>query len=98
MYRESTIRSAIKAASWRITGTAATAALVFFISHRLKLALEVGALEFILKFALFFVHERVWDRIRLGRRTIQPAVLWFTGLSGSGKTTLWPYVSLTRLK
>ena len=88
MYRESTIRSAIKAASWRLTGTAATAALVFFISHRLKLALEVGALEFILKFALFFVHERVWDRIRLGRRTIQPAVLWFTGLSGSGKSTI----------
>ena len=88
MYRETTIRSAAKAISWRLTGTIATAALVFFFTRRLQLALEVGALEFVLKIALFFVHERFWDRIRLGRRTIQPAVLWFTGLSGSGKSTI----------
>lgn len=88
MYRESTVRSAVKAMSWRLTGTIATAALVFIFTRRLQLALAVGGLEFVSKLALFFVHERLWDRIRLGRHAIQPAVLWFTGLSGSGKSTI----------
>jgi adenylylsulfate kinase len=38
------------------------------------------------------VHERVWDRIRLGKRRVQPIVLWFTGLSGSGKSTVATWV------
>jgi adenylylsulfate kinase len=88
MYSESHVRSVAKAVSWRMLGTITTSVLVFIFTRRLALSLAVGALEFTSKIGLFWLHERVWDRIRLGRRRIRPAVLWFTGLSGSGKSTI----------
>lgn len=88
MYRDSHARSVMKAVTWRVLGTITTSALVFIFTRRLVLSLTVGALEFASKIGLFWVHERAWDRIRLGRKKAKPAVLWFTGLSGSGKSTI----------
>ncbi len=88
MYTESHARSVLKAVSWRVLGTATTAALVFIFTRKLVLSLAVGALEFSSKIALFWFHERMWDRLQVGRRSARPAVLWFTGLSGSGKSTI----------
>ena len=88
MYNESHARSIVKAVTWRILGTVTTSALVFVFTRRLALSLTVGALEFTSKIGLFWLHERAWDRIRLGRKKAKPAVLWFTGLSGSGKSTI----------
>ncbi|MCF7870306.1 MAG: adenylyl-sulfate kinase [Candidatus Omnitrophica bacterium] len=42
----------------------------------------------ITKFFLYFIHERIWDKVKIGKKDITPFVLWFTGLSGSGKSTL----------
>lgn len=88
MYTESHTRSVLKAVSWRVLGTVTTSALVFIFTRRLVLSLTVGALEFVSKIGLFWMHERAWDRIQVGRRGVRPAVLWFTGLSGSGKSTI----------
>ncbi len=98
MYRETNGRSVAKAISWRILGTLATAVLVFIFTGRVVVALAVGTLEFFSKIALFWVHERIWDRVKIGRREAVPAVVWFTGLSGSGKTTIsrWLYDDLKR--
>ena len=40
------------------------------------------------KMALYYVHERAWNKINFGRHMVRPFVLWFTGLPCSGKTTL----------
>lgn len=98
MYNESHFRSVAKALSWRVLGTVATGALVFIFTRKLALSLAVSALEFVSKIGLFWMHERVWDRVRLGRRQPVPAVLWFTGLSGAGKSTIaaWVYGELRR--
>ena len=88
MLRETHGRSVAKAASWRVFGTAATSALVFVFTRRLVLSLAVGGVEFITKIALYWAHERVWQRLPFGKQEVQPAVLWFTGLSGSGKSTI----------
>ena len=45
-------------------------------------------MEVVAKLVLYFIHERVWDRIRWGKRELSPFVLWFTGLPSSGKSTL----------
>ncbi len=37
---------------------------------------------------IFYLHERTWDKIRLGKKEVTPFVLWLTGLPASGKTTL----------
>jgi adenylylsulfate kinase len=53
----------------------------------------VGGLEFISKIGLYWIHERAWDRLRVGIQEVQPAVVWFTGLSGAGKSTIAKDVS-----
>jgi adenylylsulfate kinase len=87
-FRDTHARSVAKAVSWRILGTMATSALVFIFTKRWALSLFVGGLEFVSKIGLFWVHERVWDRLRYGRQEANPSVVWFTGLSGSGKSTI----------
>ncbi|AHG93582.1 Adenylyl-sulfate kinase (plasmid) [Gemmatirosa kalamazoonensis] len=88
MFYETHWRSIIKAVSWRIMGTVATALLVFIFTRKLALSLWVGALEFTSKIGLYWLHERVWDRLRFGKKEVRPAVIWFTGLSGAGKSTI----------
>lgn len=88
MFRETHARSVAKALSWRMMGTLATALLVLAFTKKLGLSLAVGALEFVSKIGLFWMHERVWDRLRFGKKEIAPAVVWFTGLSGAGKSTI----------
>jgi adenylylsulfate kinase len=87
-FRETHARSVAKAVSWRILGTMATSAIVFVFTHRWGVALFVGGVEFVSKIGLFWLHERVWDRLAYGKREARPSVIWFTGLSGSGKSTI----------
>jgi adenylylsulfate kinase len=93
MFRETHARSMMKAVSWRITGTAATTLLVFVFTRKFALSLAVGAVEFVSKIGMFWLHERAWDRLRFGRETVRPVVVWFTGLSGSGKSTISAWVA-----
>jgi len=88
MHRETNVRSLAKAISWRVMGTIATSLLVLIFTKKFALALWVGALEFFSKIVLFWMHERIWDRVRIGKKVARPAVLWFTGLSKSGKTAI----------
>ncbi len=88
MYKDSHLRSVAKAFSWRISGTIATAVIVFFFTGRWELAVVVSFVEFFSKIALFFFHERIWDLFSIGKQEKKPAVMWFTGLSGAGKSTI----------
>jgi adenylylsulfate kinase len=93
MFRESHFRSVLKALSWRLSGTVVTIVLVFVFTRRLAPSLAVGAVEFFSKIGLFWLHERVWDRLPYGKQRIEPAVIWFTGLPGSGKSTVADWVA-----
>jgi adenylylsulfate kinase len=86
MFRETNLRSVIKAFSWRLLATLTTFCLVWLFTGRIDTAIMVGGLEAILKMLIYFFHERGWNRIRWGRREINPFVVWITGLSGAGKT------------
>lgn len=88
MYRDTHLRSILKAVSWRISGTIATAAIVFAFTQKLALAVTVSVVEFASKIGLFFIHERIWDAVYIGKRAPEAKVLWFTGLSGAGKSTI----------
>ena len=65
--KENAYRSVIKALSWRITGTLDTIVVSFIISKELKIALSIGFVEVFTKIALYYVHERAWNRIQFGR-------------------------------
>lgn len=88
MYKETHARSVVKTISWRIWATLTTVTLVLIFVGEIKAALSVGVTEVVAKLILYFFHERTWDKVRFGKKEIQPLVLWFTGLSGSGKSTL----------
>ncbi len=88
MFRETKARSLLKTLSWRFWATLTTIGLVLLFVGETAIALSIGGLEVILKMIIYFVHERVWDKIKVGRHEYKPFVLWITGLSGSGKTSL----------
>jgi uncharacterized membrane protein len=64
---EKPYRSIIKALSWRITGTIDTIIVSFIISGKLKVAFTIGFVELFTKVALYYLHERVWNRLKIGR-------------------------------
>lgn len=68
MFEETSTRSVAKALSWRFIATLTTAALVFAFTGRFDLAITVGAFEAVAKMALYFVHERVWNKLEFGRK------------------------------
>lgn len=60
-------RSFVKAISWRLTGSVDTMVISYLITHRLSWALTISGVELFTKVFLFFVHERVWNKISFGR-------------------------------
>jgi adenylylsulfate kinase len=64
---ETKARSIAKAITYRVLGSSSTAAIVFLFSHKLSLSLGVGVLDSVVKIAMYFVHERVWNYIDFGR-------------------------------
>ncbi|MFZ5987746.1 MAG: DUF2061 domain-containing protein [Bacillota bacterium] len=64
---EKPIRSIVKAVSWRATGTLDTIIISFFITGEIKFAISIGFIELITKTTLYFIHERIWNRIKFGK-------------------------------
>ena len=68
MFEESAIRSVFKAISWRVIATLTTALLVRLITGSTEFAVTVGLLEGVAKIGLYYFHERLWNRLDVGRR------------------------------
>jgi uncharacterized membrane protein len=64
---ENARRSLVKAISWRIVGTVDTFVLTFIVTGKLVWAASVSALELCTKVLLFWLHERIWNKIKWGR-------------------------------
>lgn len=60
-------RSIAKAVSWRTTGTIDTFLISWLITGNAGTASGIAATEVLTKVALFYFHERIWDRISWGR-------------------------------
>ena len=61
-------RSVVKAISWRITGTIDTILISFLITGgQTKVAISIGFVELFTKVFLYYVHERIWNRLTFGR-------------------------------
>ena len=59
-------RHIAKAITWRIVGTVDTILLSWFISGNPFTGLKIGFAEVITKMALYYLHERVWFKVKLG--------------------------------
>ena len=85
--KESHIRSLLKGISWRIVATADTVVVVLLVTWLLTGtpslgdAIKIGLTEFLIKFLVYYAHERVWESLRTGDgldnlRTFKKAVSW----------------------
>ena len=63
-YRESHLRSLLKALSWRVVATTTTAIIAWFITGDVATAVAIGGIEFIAKFFIYYGHERAWNLVR----------------------------------
>ncbi len=60
-------RSFLKGVTWRMVGTIDTILITFFITGKPISALTIGGFEVFTKIGLFYLHERVWGRLKWGR-------------------------------
>jgi uncharacterized membrane protein len=66
---ETRLRSLAKSLSWRIVAAFVTFAISILVTHNLTFALTISIVEALSKVFLFYLHERLWIRIPLGRTT-----------------------------
>lgn len=64
---DSHLRSLVKAVSWRIVGSADTFVLSMIFTGNGKYAISIASAEALTKIGLYYVHERVWRRVKWGR-------------------------------
>jgi len=60
-------RSIAKTVSWRTVGTLDTVIISYFITGNLAMAASIGSIELFTKMALYYFHERAWNKISFGK-------------------------------
>ena len=64
---ETHTRSIIKALSWRFIATLITTLVALFMTGTAEVALKIGALDFFVKLAAYYFHERAWIKLKFGK-------------------------------
>jgi len=64
---EKSYRSIVKSVSWRTIGTIDTVLISLLITGKLDFAIAIGGVEVFTKMGLYYLHERVWNRINFGK-------------------------------
>lgn len=62
----SQVRHILKTITWRFVGSIDTIFLGWIISGSAEVGLSLGGLEVLTKMILYYLHERVWYRLRFG--------------------------------
>lgn len=66
---DTTKRSLAKTVSWRITGSTSTFAISYALSGSFAMASSIALTQMAVATVLYYIHERVWDSVKWGRRT-----------------------------
>lgn len=84
--QESHIRSILKGLSWRFVATTDTILVVLLITClngecSIESAIKIGSIEFLIKFFIYYLHERVWQRLLINnrihqKRTLKKTISW----------------------
>lgn len=65
--KENIKRSLAKTISWRVIGTLDTIVISYLITGTIAMAVSIGGIELVTKMALYFFHERAWNKINWGK-------------------------------
>jgi len=67
MGKEKHYRSLLKGISWRFFASIDTLIITLIITGTLKYAIAISIVEVVTKIVLYYVHERIWNKLKLGR-------------------------------
>lgn len=67
MFKETGLRSFLKMITFRIGATFITVVLVYIFIGEIKIAISIGILETIIKMIFYYYHERIWDKVVMGK-------------------------------
>lgn len=59
-------RSLIKGITYRILATITTFSLAYIFTGSLEIAGQIGLLDFVLKYLIYYINERIWIRTKWG--------------------------------
>ena len=62
---ESHTRSLLKGLTWRVLATMTTVSIAFVVTGEVRTAFQIGCVEFIAKIGIYYIHERIWSKIRI---------------------------------
>lgn len=62
--------SLMKGITWRAIGTLDTIFLSWLFTGDVSKALKIGGIELFTKIILFYIHERAWLKLKIGKREI----------------------------
>jgi len=65
--KEKNYRSLVKSISYRITGTITTFLISLIVTGKVEFALSIMSVDFVSKIAIFYFHERMWNKIKFGK-------------------------------
>ena len=65
-FKESRLRSVLKAITYRIVGTLTTGLLAYAITGNFRVSLTIVAFEPLVKTLVYYVHERIWQQVPRG--------------------------------
>ena len=71
--KDSNIRSFVKGVSWRLVGTIDTFILACIIFGEVRIAAPIAATEVFTKILLYYLHERIWNIVKWGRKSGKPS-------------------------
>lgn len=83
--QESHIRSLLKGISWRFVATTDLVLVVLLITClygecSIENALKIGAIEFVVKLAVYYLHERIWQKYKTNnvsrKQTMYKTISW----------------------
>lgn len=66
--KDSNLKSIVKSVSWRCVGTLDTIIISFLVTGKLNMAISIGSVEVFSKILLYYVHERVWERVSMKKK------------------------------
>ena len=65
------VRSIAKTISWRITGSGATFLISYAVLGDITVSGTIAVIQLTFNTLLYFVHERVWNKIKWGQSETQ---------------------------
>lgn len=65
--KSSNKRTVAKGLTWRAVSLVLTMVIVYFLTGSIEGALKIGSVDFVIKFAVYFGHEKIWKLTDWGK-------------------------------